>query len=441
MESDDELQSHSSFWHAPRALTLIALSILTIAVAGIGYVQPRLWFSPGTPAPAAKAPAAYQLGAVDFVTPATGWVVMELSHRDFQVLRTADAGDTWTRQLAGSAGAIGEYVRFFDIDSGVLVQLGPQASLYQTSDGGTTWKSKPLTQGRGYIWSADFIDPRHGWILASAATEGQSLYRTADGGTTWTNLGNPVLYSDWAYRVLFSNATDGWLYSESTGPYAYKTTNAGTTWSRIPLPAPVGGWPSVQGGSISAGEFFVAAHPTQGAGVMTTVIGVAQHNGRLRVGGVLLGYPPLRVSTYDGGRPVTDIYTEVSPYRYSTIERINPGPYVHTLPPNQFQMSSVDGGLSWVGVVPPSPHGAVGYIDAHHWWWIGSGARATSSDAGSTWTDIRGAGVPQPLPGSLQFIDADHAWFGGMAGPRPLVETTDDGGIHWRMVLLPAIRP
>ena len=48
-------------------------------------------------------------------------------------------------------------------------------------------------------------------------------------------------------------------------------------------------------------------------------------------------------------------------------------------------------------------------------------------------------GVPEPLPGTLQFIDATHAWFGAMAGTRPLVETTDDGGVHWSMILLPAI--
>ena len=441
MESNDELQSLSNSWRAPRALTLIVLSILTIAIAGIAFVQPQMLFASGTSAPAVKAPAPSQLAAVDFVTATTGWVAMEFPPRDFALLRTTDAGETWTRQLAGTAGQIGEYVRFFDAENGVLVPLGPQAFIYQTSDGGTTWKKQPLIQGGGYVWSADFIDPLHGWILGSAATEGQALFRTADGGKTWTGLGTPVLFSDWAFRVLFANATDGWLYSQSTGPYAYRTKSGGATWSRIPLPAPAGGWPSVQGGSISTGEFFVAAHPTQGAGVMATVIGVAEHNGRLKIGGVLLGYPPLRVSTYDGGRPVTDTYREVGPYRYSSIERINPGPYVHTLPPNQFQMSSVDGGVSWVDVDPPSASGAIGFIDARNWWWIGSGARSTTSDAGSTWSEIRGAGVPQPIAGSLQFLDAEHAWFGGMAGPRPLVEATDDGGIHWRMVLLPAITP
>jgi photosystem II stability/assembly factor-like uncharacterized protein len=441
MESEDELPSRSSTSRVPRALIMIVVSIFTIVVAGIAYLNPSAWFDLTRTATADNRPISYQLAAVDFVTPSIGWVALELPPRNFVVLRTADAGESWTRQLAGLAGQIGEYVRFFDPARGVVVLLGPQAVLYQTRDGGGTWSRQELTVGGGYVWSADFVDADHGWLLVQGGTEGQSLLRTADGGGTWTALGNPVLYSDWAYRVVFANSRDGWLYSQSTEPYAYKSTDSGTTWIRVALPAPPGGWPSVQGGSISTGEFFIAAHPTQGAGVMTTVVSVAARNGRARVGGVLLGYPPLRVSTYDGGRPIINVYANVGPYRYSSIERVNPGPFIDTAPVKQFHLSSVDGGISWNAIFTPSTFGAVGYVDASNWWWIGSGAASTSSDAGVTWTETRNLGVPEPLPGSLQFIDATHAWFGAMAGTRPLVETTDDGGVRWTMILLPAIAP
>jgi photosystem II stability/assembly factor-like uncharacterized protein len=309
--------------------------------------------------------------------------------------------------------------------------------LYQTSDGGRTWNRHHLTQYGGYIWSADFVDPNHGWLLTQDPTVGETLVRTRDGGKTWANLGSPVLYSDWAYRVLFASPSEGWLYSQSTGPYAYKSEDGGTSWSRVPLPAPVGGWPAAQGGSISTGEFFVAAQPTEGAGVLTTVVAIAPPRGRSPAGGTLVGYPPLRVGTWDGGRPVTYVYADVSPYRYSSVEHLNAGGFVDSLPTNQTQLSSVDGGLTWNAIAPPSSTGAVGYVDASNWWWIGSGAQSITFDAGRTWSRVRTVGVPQPLPGSLQFLDATHAWFGAMAGARPLVEATDDGGLHWRMILLP----
>jgi photosystem II stability/assembly factor-like uncharacterized protein len=440
MESEDEAQSLSSTSRMPRAMTAIALSVLAILIAGIAYVHPNAWFEWGSRGSAGKQAPAYQLATVDFVTPSVGWVVMERPRSDFALLRTSDAGVTWTRQLAGSAGEIGEYARFFDRIHGVIVLLGPQAAIYQTSDGGSTWSRHSLP-GRSYVWSADFVDPKHGWLLAQGSTEGEVLFRTVDGGVTWTALGNPVLYSDWAYRVVFANASDGWLYSHSTGPYAYKSSDGGTKWSRVALPAPSEGWPSVQGGVISAGDFFVAAHPTEGAGVITTVIGVAPRNGRLRVGGVLVGYPPLQVSTYDGGRPVTNTYPAVGPYRYSSAEHLIPGPLVSTQPANQFQLSSVDGGVSWRPIITPSDYGTVGFVDAVNWWWIGSGEGSTTPDAGMTWTQTRGLGVLEPLPGSLHFIDSNHAWFGAMAGTRPLVESTDDGGVHWTMLMLPELTP
>jgi photosystem II stability/assembly factor-like uncharacterized protein len=127
----------------------------------------------------------------------------------------------------------------------------------------------------------------------------------------------------------------------------------------------------------------------------------------------------------------------VSPYRYSSVEHVNSGLFVDSRPLAQSELSSVDGGLSWSNVLPPSTAGSLGYVDATHWWWIGSGAQSMTSDAGKSWTRVRNMGVPEPLPGSLQFIDATHAWFGAMAGTRALVEATDDAGLHWRMLLLP----
>ena len=104
--------------------------------------------------------------------------------------------------------------------------------------------------------------------------------------------------------------------------------------------------------------------------------------------------------------------------------------------PARLAMSSVD--------VPSKPRSAIRAQTPVAERWpppIGSGAAATSSDAGVTWTETRNLGVPEPLPGSLQFVDSDHAWFGAMAGTRPLVETTDDGGVRWTMILLPAVAP
>jgi photosystem II stability/assembly factor-like uncharacterized protein len=397
MESDDEPQSHSSTSRVLRALTLGAVSLLALAIAGFSYLHPGWDFSnPASPASTTNVVGSRHLAAVDFVTPAAGWVVVEGPKHDFEVLHTSDAGETWHRQLAASNEAIGEYLRFFDASNGVVVVLGTQSGLYRTRDGGTTWARQALTRAGGYVLSADFVDADHGWLLAQASTEGETLLRTQDGGGTWIGLGNPVAYSDWAYRVVFADSRDGWLYTESTAPYAYKSQDGGTSWNRVGLPGPAGGWPIANGVRVS-----VAARPTQGAGVsVTVVIGPA----------------------------------EALPTPGSSISRSDP-----PQPPNQFQLSSVDGGHSWKAFSMPASQGSIAYVDAFNWWWIGSGVQSKSTNAGGTWSPIRTLLVPAPLPDSVQIIDATHTWFGAMAGTRPLVESTDDGGINWTMFLLPSV--
>ena len=439
METYYETPAPASTLRARRALGLMALSVVTILVVAIGYVHPNIG-SAAAPAFADKAPSSTQLAAIDFVTPDTGWVVVEPRPQEFAVLHTTNAGATWTRQLGGTAGTLGEYLRFFDPAHGVLVLLGPRGGLYQTSDGGGTWNLNPVTEVDNYVWSADFADADHGWLLVKSANGGasarQALLRTRDGGATWAGLGSPVLSGDWAYRVEFADLTDGWIYSKSAGPYAYKSEDGGTSWRRIPLPPPPGGWPAAPAPPVRTETFFVAAHPTAGSGVMTTVIGVAPLNWPSRDAGVALDYPPLKVGTFDGRQSITYVYADVSPYRYSSIEYVNPGHFVSSEPENQYQLSSIDGGHSWHAMLPPSTYGAVGYVDAHTWWWIGSGAGSTSVDAGRTWSQASGLGLPEPLPGSLGFMDATHAWFGAMVGLVPVVEVTQDGGVHWKKIRL-----
>jgi photosystem II stability/assembly factor-like uncharacterized protein len=436
-----DLPASSSASRARRAVGLMALSMVTIMIAAIGYVKPNAG-STLVPAIAGKAPLSAQLAAVDYVTPDNGWVVVEPLPQRFAVLRTTNAGATWIRQLAGAAGSLGEYLRFFDSNHGVLVLLGPHGSLYQTNDGGGSWSLNPTTVGSN-LWSADFVDADHGWLLVKSSGDGpsarQALLRTRDGGTTWAGLGSPVLPRDWAYRVEFANLTDGWMYSKSAGPYAYKSEDGGTSWHRILLPPPPGGWPAAPAPPIRTETFFVAAHPTAGSGVMTTVIGIAPLNWPSPDAGVALNYPPLKVGTFDGRQSITYVYADVSPYRYSSIEYVNPGEFVSTEPEDQYQLSSIDGGRSWHAMLAPSTYGAVGYVDAQTWWWIGSGAGSTSMDAGRTWSQASGLGLPEPLPGSLGFMDATHAWFGAMVGQQPVVEVTQDGGVHWKKIGLPEL--
>jgi hypothetical protein len=412
-----------------RALALITASILAIVLAGIGYLHP---FAGGTSRDAA-ATSSYQLAAVDFVSPTTGWVTATLDSGSFAVLRTGDAGSSWTTQLAGATDQRSFYLRFFDLRHGVLGLMGPRPALYMTADGGQTWSPRPLSSA-AYLLSMSFADADHGWLLSHT----EELYRTADGGQTWAGLGAPVAAGDEAYRVQFSDREVGWLGTASARPVAYKSVDGGVSWRPVPLPAPAGGWPT-------RGEFFVAAQPTHGAGVVANVVHFAPYAGRSGVGERVVAYPPLTVRSFDGGLPVW--------YTYGTFADVIPGGDLRShqaggpnrwstdiQAPYQVQVGSLDGGATWNAVSPPIADGAVGYFDEKTWWWIGSGAWSTSADGGATWSPSRNIGVIKPLGGSLQVLDSSHAWYGAMAGGiRPLLERTADAGLHWEMIGLPEI--
>ena len=437
MDSDDEPQSHASSSRVRRALALGALSTVALATAALIYLHPT-WNLGKTGAPTvASVAGSRHLAAVDFVSPAAGWVVLERQSNDFVVLHTSDAGVTWHRQLAGSAEVVGEYMRFFDVSNGVVVVLGTQASLYRTIDGGATWRRQPLTPAGRYVLSADFVDSAHGWLLTQASTEGEALLRTDDGGVTWSGLGNPVAYSDWAYRVAFTSVNDGWLYTRSNAPYAYQTHDAGRSWGRIAFPPPPGGWLASTDGSVPTLTYLVEPHPTIGSGIVATLtVEGSPRNNQTSDGPVLADSPVRNVRTFDGGGSMTSVYADVSPYTFSFSSTSSRA--VGTQVANQFQLSSVDGGHSWKAISMPSVFGAVGCFDALNWWWIGPGVQSKTSDAGSTWSPIHSLQVPAPLPDSFQIIDGTHVLFGAMVGAAPLVEGTDDGGVSWRTILLPA---
>lgn len=408
-----------------RALAVMVASVVTISGAAVLYLHPDISLV-RTAAPLQRSD--YTLTAIDFVSSSTGWVVASFGSGDFALLHTDNGGLSWTRQLSGHDQDHVPYLHFFDPAVGLFALTGMAPRLQRTADGGKTWTDMAVPKAGGTAISWSFVDSRYGWVVINEPTADNplaaSLFRTEDGARSWTELGSPTRAPDYVFQANFSFLTTGWLTGISAGPYAYHSGDFGATWSKVELPAPPGGWPR-------RGNFFVAVRPTADSGAIASVVHVAQVFGRSNGTGVIRAYPPLVVRGYDGGRLETYVYTTV-------IDLVEGRPFMHEPAPNEVRLRTLDNGKTWHVIEPPAPTGAIGFFDAIHWWWIGSGQWAQSADGGVTWSTPRRLGAVDPVPGSLRMLDGKHAWFAG-AGSRPVLESTSDGGVRWQTLTMPAL--
>src|SRR6266550_2621149 len=429
MEADPD--SSSSRARAQRAVATIAVSLIALAFTAVAYVHPSLpWPATATSkSPTGALQSAYSVSAIDFIDSKTGWVVAQFPSGNVAVLHTTDGGLAWTRQLSLPGNGHAQYIKFFDMIVGLFAVLGGTPVLYLTYDGGASWTAMPTLSRGASLLSVSFIDSRHGWMLArqTGETPGSppNLYRTEDRGRSWLNLGQPLAAPGQAYQVRFSSLTTGWLATSGSAPYAYRSEDLGDSWSPVALPSPRGAWPA-------SGQFFVGVQPTSGGGALASIVYFPPVKGRSGVGGSIRAFPPLTVRVFDGGKPDTYTYTTV-------LDRLSIGGKPGAQAPNETVLSTLDNGATWASIQPPSAAGAIGYFDAANWWWVGAGSWSRSANGGLSWSDPTNIGVVEPLPGSLQVLDRAHAWFAAAAQARPFLESTDDAGIHWRMVALPPL--
>jgi hypothetical protein len=96
--------------------------------------------------------------------------------------------------------------------------------LFQTADGGKTWRLIPGINRSNYVNKMQFIDAFVGFLWG----KDNLLYQTADGGKTWqsstTNL------TDEPFDFQFVSATVGYA---ATFDGFYKTEDSGKQWAKL----------------------------------------------------------------------------------------------------------------------------------------------------------------------------------------------------------------
>jgi photosystem II stability/assembly factor-like uncharacterized protein len=126
------------------------------------------------------------------------------------MFRSVDGGATWQRVGLGTSGAIGRLIvdpansqRIFAAVTGRLYNPGGQRGVYQSTDGGSTWR-RVLAGDNSTTGAVDLaIDPGNSNRIFAAMWDhlrepdlrtyggvGSGVYRSTDGGTTWERLTN-----------------------------------------------------------------------------------------------------------------------------------------------------------------------------------------------------------------------------------------------------------
>lgn len=163
------------------------------------------------------------------------WVTGSLNSTGL-ILKTTNAGLTWTRQGEGNVDVDGAWhlLGISAADADTAWAVGGSDSVLKTSDGGTTWTRDPEPT---FIKGAD-IDINEVYAVSTSivwvATD-NTVYWTTDGGTSWDNGNNHGFSGYLAFMGISAvSSQKAWTSFDCySGGYIAYTTDGGTTWVKV----------------------------------------------------------------------------------------------------------------------------------------------------------------------------------------------------------------
>jgi photosystem II stability/assembly factor-like uncharacterized protein len=189
----------------------------------------------------------YGISATDSLNCWVGW--LKTTGTPASIYRTTDGGTSWTLQWS-LAGSFPDGIKMFNSNYGIFIYdptgNGQPYQFRYTTNGGTNWNLSPTspiaTNEYGVINAFDFIDTNYIWVgSANTVTTGttSNIFRTTNGiNGTWSTAvvpgtaGTQGLY----YQAIgFTDINNG-LAGSSEGDIV-KTTDGGATWTAVSPPA------------------------------------------------------------------------------------------------------------------------------------------------------------------------------------------------------------
>lgn len=302
--------------------------------------------------------------------------------------------------------------------------------MWLTTNGGRTWRASAPAHVRemgdlmARVEQVDFLDRRHGWLLAVDVRGGlrpssrrhAELDWTSDGGRTW----HWTMPKGCCGAFSFVNGRLGFF----SGPDRFfETRNGGGTWK------------PVEGTYYGGLPTFIDAR--RGVTLLDGGLLRTADGGRHWKQVLLSGQPPAAGNDIVVSPPVASFGHRL----VLTAERL-------VATPNGpadwrvFPYVSDDGGASWAA--RPLPRWWIPYVGSNDgnrfsaasgsvWFAAARDEIAVTTDAGRTWRPVRPAGIPPRwIIGAIDFTSAKVGW-AIFNGPRQSVlMRTTDGGVRWK---------
>jgi photosystem II stability/assembly factor-like uncharacterized protein len=345
--------------------------------------------APGTPV---------TITSIHMLDASRGWALGGTEARGDHVLRTADAGLTWTDVTPPEPGDSPRAANAFFLDAqtawvvyGLEAGTPPsQVVVWRTGSGGASWEASQALDLSGLEESffplyLTFSDARHGWLMVGVGA-GMShqyvvLYRSEDGGGIWTRLLDP--YTDGGIQSLgktgmvFVDTQHGWLTRDNLGvmegAFFDMTADGGATWETVMLPAPP-----------DRPDLFQMAE-------------CATHSARL-------------TSPQSGTLAVEcSLYASDPPGHSAHLYRTR------------------DGGATWT--IQPYPGGEVLFLSDSVGYALTRDIYRTD-DGGATWTRVKTVS----WDGQFSFIDDQRGWAVATSEEGTSLVDTADGAVTWRLI-------
>lgn len=156
----------------------------------------------------------------------TGYIVGQNDDESGGILKTTDAGMTWTEQTSGVTERLNSV---FFIDSNTGYAVGGNGTIIKTNNGGANWIIQTSGTTRN-LNSVYFTDVNTGYAVGGnfgGTTLSGIILKTTNGGTDWTIQDSTISTYPLTSVYIIDNYTG---YIVGYGGKIFKTTNGGTDW-------------------------------------------------------------------------------------------------------------------------------------------------------------------------------------------------------------------